>query len=144
MFKDPLQKEPTPYETLGIPFSAPLKLIQNALPMFMKGEGRKKPHLLGTAQQAARRLQSPKERASIDLFLYDYQPLSEDEDEGIGTSLIGLGAPTALDLTEMYCPMDPAFGAEESRVISVRTVKFSEIKSFDSNPPYIFQPSFER
>jgi hypothetical protein len=68
IFKDPLQTEETPYETLGLQPDASPAEMQASLARFLRD--RNNLPRLAVAQQALRKLKTPAERARVDLGLY--------------------------------------------------------------------------
>jgi hypothetical protein len=75
MFKDPLQTEETPYETLGLAPDASPAEVQASLARFLRDE--KNLPRLEVAQQALRKLNTTAERARVDLMLYTADAVAE-------------------------------------------------------------------
>lgn len=143
MLKDPHHTEMTAYELLNLPFDAPLNLVQSALVRFMQQEGKKKPHLLGPAQQAAKKLQSPKGRAEIDIWLYDIKLTSENTSPAEALDLDEFSRPRVLPVSELYCDLTGADLEKEKRSVTLQKVKFSDIRFFDDVESWRFSPWFD-
>jgi hypothetical protein len=69
MLKDPNHKPETPYDLLGLSPAASRQDLHQALPNFMRKN--RDIRMVGRAQEAVRKLQSPKARAAVDIFFYD-------------------------------------------------------------------------
>jgi hypothetical protein len=96
IFKDPLQTEETPYETLDLEPDASPTEIGVALARFLRD--RKNLPRLAIGQQALRKLKTPIERARVDIGLYrvdagfgeDLAPVPHYPAEELYSDLTGL------------------------------------------------------
>lgn len=145
MIKDPNDKQPTPYELLGLPLDAPLALVRGALAKFMMGEGRRQRQLIPAAQQAVRKLQNARERAEVDVMLYGgaLPEVPVDAVEAV-LQVDDLVQPVTVDPAELYSDLQAEPGRADEREIKYRKVAFSDVRSFDGIESVTIQPQFDR
>ena len=143
MLKDPFHLEETAYEILGLPFDAALPAVRDALKTFMKGPARARPHLLGAAAQAHKKLQSPVGRAELDIWFYDINMAGDLSESAKARDLHELGRPRALAPSELYCDLNCADFEADKREIATQRMKFSDVRAFDSIESIRFEPKFD-
>lgn len=147
MIKDPKHIAETPYEVLGLPFEAPLEDVRQALPRFMRDPRKIKKHGgLGPAQEAVRKLQNAIARTGIDIWLYQ---LSAPEEVAPGPEpgplildefLTGHAVPPQA----LYCDLEGADLAADSRVVVAQTMRIADIKTLDGLDAVRPRPGFDR
>jgi len=76
-FKDPLQTEETPYDTLGLQPGASPTEVEASLARFLRDRGNLP--RLAIAQEALRKLKTPAERARVDLGMYQVDAASGED-----------------------------------------------------------------
>jgi curved DNA-binding protein CbpA len=69
MFKDPLHKEETPYDILGLPVNAGPEEVHQALAKFIR-QRRENVRRLQVGQQAQQLLKNPRLRLAVDILYY--------------------------------------------------------------------------
>ena len=146
MMKDPADKEEAPYEVLGLGFEPSRDQVHKALPNFMR-DRRNFPRI-GQAQKAVQRLQSPKARAAVDLWLYEVG-------SSAGAAIPGAAPPRLPSVREftrvepmapecLYCDLDAADASHDCRAIEPITIRLSDIPSMDGLDKVRLRPAFDR
>ena len=127
IFKDPLQTEETPYETLGLEPDATPAEIQASLARFLR-DRRNLPRL-AIAQQALRKLKTPAERARVDIGLYEV-------DAEFGNDL---AAVPCYPVEELYSDLT---GLDWSKEIAA--IQAHGLKRYGEPGPVDLTPDFDR
>jgi hypothetical protein len=123
IFKDPLEVEETPYETLGLEPDASPADIQASLARFMRD--RNNLPRLAIAQQALRKLKTPAERARVDLGLYRVDAEFRED----------LAPVPFYPLEELYSDLTTFDASKEIASIQVRDSKrYEECGPIDLTP----------
>jgi hypothetical protein len=127
IFKDPLDAEETPYETLGLQPDASQAETQASLARFMRD--RKNLPRLAIAQQALRKLKTPTERARVDLGLYCV-------DTTVGEDLVQV---PHYPVEELYSDLTGLDVAKE-----IAEIQGHELRRYDESGLIDLTPDFDR
>lgn len=144
MFKDPDQQSTNPYELLHLEPDASLTQLNLALPRFMKDPANRAQ--LGKAMEALRKLRSGRERAAIDVWLYDLESLECDFDGEIEADFSLDEFLQAPRLAPEDFPSDLEAGAVRAGPpeLVLQKVKLTELKRYGELEGSAWQPEFDR
>jgi len=144
MLKDPNHKAETPYELLGLSPDAPKQEVHQALPRFMR-DRRNLPRI-GRAQEAVRKLQSPKARAATDILFYSVDVTAFENPQAAHDppDLTEFRGVAVLPPEELYCDLEGADPAADFREIHFLEPKISDIRSLDGLDEVRLGPRFDR
>ncbi len=125
--KDPLYKEDTPYDILGIDRNASPKEILKAF-----GECLKKGKNIQQGMNAAKKLRSVKDRIEVDIFYYclgDIEISKEPSDLNIDVRDF-LEVPI-LESAEAFTDLDREDFSEDFKEITFRQLKISDLEKYN-------------
>lgn len=133
MIKDPLWKEETPYDVLGLTPYANHNDVHRALPTFMRDRKKVARYGVGLAQDSVKRLKNPKDRMRIDIFYYSVGEINKTLDEK---------APEQIDANEfilvpcvreedIYTDIDKTDFSDEYVEFNFNKIKLSELTRYD-------------
>jgi hypothetical protein len=137
--KDPLEKEPSPYETLGISPDASQREIHQALAKYLRS--RKKP-VHGV--KAHHELSNILGRLEIDLFSYPFEEIRTDalpvEDHFDIGNYCDVPEPDAY---ELFPDLDRTDYSRDFGEISYKDMSINRIDAYDAHPECDIEEEFD-
>jgi len=144
MFKDPDQQSTNPYELLDLEPDASRTQLNLALKRFME-HPENRAHV-GKAMEALRKLRSGRERAAIDVWLYDLESI-ECGFEGELTADLSLDEflkVPRLAAEDFPSDLEAAAVRVEPPALALQKVKISDLKRYDELASGAWRPEFDR
>jgi hypothetical protein len=142
MFRDPNDEAENPYDLLSLSPQATAKDVHDALPRFVKD--RRNAPRIGRAQEALRRLKSPKERAALDVFYYPLDGATAPVEDQGPPDLEDLRAVPCAPPEELYTDLLNADFGCDHRPLAFSAVRVSDLTRYDGLEGLRLLPSFDR
>ena len=144
MFKDPLHKEETPYEVLGLAMDVSPEEIHQALAKFVRRR-RENVRRLQVGQQAQQLLKNPRLRLAVDILYYQADGLQAQEGtEPPPLSLEEFKQVPYLSPEELFSDLDRDDFAGDVTEIPARDFTFQTDDSFDRLTAYRLDVTLDR
>lgn len=145
MIKDPLYKEETPYDILGLTPYANHNDVHQALPKFMRDRKKVAKYGIGLAQDAVKRLKNPNDRVYIDILYYSKgeMPSTLDDKEIEDFSVDEFISVPCIKEDEIFTDISSADFSDEFNEISFNKIKLSQLNRYDDQI-YNFDMSLDK
>jgi hypothetical protein len=144
MFKDPLHKEETPYDILGLAVDAYPEKIHQALAKFIRRR-RENVRRLQVGQQAQQLLKNPRQRLAVDILYYQVDGLPAQEGtEPPPLALEEFKQVPFLSPEELFSDLDRDDFASDVTEIPVRDFSFPADDTFDLLTAYQLDITLDR
>lgn len=145
MIKDPLHKEETPYDILGLTPYANHNEVHQALPRFMRDRKNVARYGIGLAQEAVKRLKNPNYRIYIDIFYYSMGEMPEtlDDKELTDFNLNEFLSVPCINEEDIFTDLDKTDFSDEFTELHFNKLKLSELTRYDDQT-YNFDMSFDK
>ena len=145
MIKDPLHKEETPYDILGLTPYANHNEVHQALPRFMRDRKKVARYGIGLAQEAVKRLKNPKDRIYIDIFYYSMgeMPKTLDDKELTDFNVNEFLSVPCMKEKDIFIDLDKADFSDEFVEFHFNKIKLSELNRY-ADQTYKFEISLDK
>lgn len=134
MIKDPLHKEETPYDILGLTPYANHNDVHQSLPRFMRDRKKVVKYGIALAQEASRRLKNPKDRIYIDIFYYSVgeMPVTLDDKGSTEFNVNEFLSIPYIKEEDIFTDLDKIDFSDEFAEFHFNKIKLSELKRYDN------------